>query len=744
MEVCVIALLAGAGYVATRLRQQQKPIVDTSYDPSADSGLGIVALDDGDRPSNTGGIYQSRRLDQVRENETWRATDAARRALDPAHGSPSVVARYEDEAPPRSRADPLATPSPPVVHSQLLGTDVPVEKFRHNNMVPFYGGKVKQPSVDQSDYSLGKLEAFTGAYELRPLGRKKEIDAIWSPTPQGVMTSGGRAVMDEQRDAWLQSMPQSRNRANEAPAGLAPEIVGRPGVRGGETGDVYYDMRAYAHDRGVDELRPASRPKLTREGRILSGTAIAPDAMADIERELPTVNDPRREKPMQELTCTDQLFRTTGAYTGAVQRPSDLYDGIKPTERTSTSQNSYVGSAHVKIQAGDYGKSSILVYGNNRDVTTIRSYQGNLVSAIKAIVAPLQDVVKTTKKQETVDAPRAFGNASAPQGVPKLTVYDENDVARTTLKQLLIAEAQNLNFVSNRKVSVVYDPDDVARTSRKETTLAETSLGNLRGVNTAGVVYDEGYVARTTLKEQLVNDADPNRNFRGNTVHTVYNADEWTPQNTKKEMMAERPTPYGSAGGLQNRAVGAYATTDAKAKTTMRETMVDNGTAYGSADATGRVGGYETPPTDMKTTMRETTADFEYFGGGVGESMPTSHEAEMAMQILGARGDLEKALDGRPPTQTSVKIAAAVGEMGAVQTVKSAGLVRETREPLRAYGEGGYRFPDEAHLGIVSSPRRDGSMPFVTVGGERLAAEAAAGAAQRATNPLVLENPGNI
>jgi hypothetical protein len=739
MEVCVIALLAGAGYVATRLRQQQPPVAQQDSSYSQDAGLGIVAVDAGDRPSSTGGIYESRRLDQVRSDETWRATDMARRALDPAHGSPAVVARYDREAPPRGRADPFAKPASPTVHSQLLGQDVPVEQFKHNNMVPFYGGKVKQPSVDQTNYSAGKLEAFTGAYEHRPLGRKKEIEAIWSPTPQGVMNSAGRSIMDESREAWMQTMPQSRNRANEAPAGLAPEIVGRPGIRGGKTGDVYFDMREHAYNPNVDELRPASRPKLSFEGRILPGSTIAPDLIADLARELPNIRERTKEPLMEELTCTDQLFRTVGAYTAPIQRPDNMHD-LKCTERQSTSQNSYVGGAHVKIQAGDYGKSSILVYGNNRDVTTIRSHKGNLVSAVKAIVAPLQDAVRVTKKEEAhaVDAPRAFGNAGAAQGVPKLTVYDADDVARTTLKQMIIAESQNLNFVSARKVSVVYDPDDVARTSRKETLLAETSLGNLRGVNTAGVVYDEGYMARTTLKEQLVNDADPNRNFHGNTVHTVYNVDEWTPQSTKKEMLAERATPYGSAGGLQGRAVGAYATTDATAKTTTRETTVDNGTAYGMADATGRVGGYETAPRDVKTTTKETTVDHDYFGGGTGEARPKSHDAEQSMQILGARGELEAALDGRPPTLSSVKIAAALGEMGEVQTVSSGGLAQDTRAPIRAYGAGGPRAPDEFHLGVVSNPRRDGSMPFVTVGADRLAAEAAAGSAQRAGNPFVL------
>lgn len=722
MEVCVIAILAGAGYAAMRLRRQIAP--QQQQENSEDAGLGVYAVDAGDRPSSAG-IYESRRVDQVRSDETVRATDLARRSLDPrASGSPGGMSGMS------------GMPVKPTVHSQLLGLDLPVEQFKHNNMVPFYGGKVKQPSVDQSGYSSGKLEAFTGAYEHRPLGRKKEIEAIWAPTPQGVMTSGGRSVSDETREAWLQTMPQSRNRANEAPAGMAPEIVGRPGVRGGETGDVYYDMRQYAYSPNVDELRPTSRPKMSFEGRIIPGATIAPDTITNLGRELPTVRERTKAPLVEELTCTDQLFRTIGAYSGPIQRPDNTYE-IKTTERQSTSQNSYVGSAHLKMQAGDYGKSAILVYGNNRDVTTIRSHKGNLVSAVKAIVAPLQDVVRVTRKED-VAAPRSFGNAGAAQGVPKLTVYDADDVARTTLKQLMIAETQNLNFASARKVSVVYDPDDVAKTSKKETMLAETSLGNLRGVNTAGLVYDEGMQPRTTLKEQLVGDADPNRNFHGNTVHTVYNSDEWAPQSTKKEMMAERSTPYGSAGGLQGRAVGAYATTDATARTTTRETTVDNGTAYGMADATGRVGGYETAPTDVKTTTRETTVDHDYFGGGTGDSRPRSHDAEQSMQIMGARGELEAVLDGRPPTLSSVKIAAALQEMGQVQTVSSGGLAQDARAPIRAYGAGGPKSPDEFHMGMVSSPRRDGATPFVTVGADRLAMEAAAGSAQRSGNPYVL------
>ena len=54
----------------------------------------------------------------------------------------------------------------------------------------------------------------------------------------------------------------------------------------------------------------------------------------------------------------------------------------------------------------------------------------------------------------------------------KQTVYDPNDVARTTVKETTLHETGDQN-VTNVKKQTIYDPNDVAKTTIKETTLHE-------------------------------------------------------------------------------------------------------------------------------------------------------------------------------------------------------------------------------------------------------------------------------
>ena len=75
-----------------------------------------------------------------------------------------------------------------------------------------------------------------------------------------------------------------------------------------------------------------------------------------------------------------------------------------------------LGNASLAAQGAkdkhDYGKANILVYKNERDVTSTKVYQGNLTSMIKSIIAPIADMIKITKKDDMIDNPRHFGNVN--------------------------------------------------------------------------------------------------------------------------------------------------------------------------------------------------------------------------------------------------------------------------------------------------------------------------------------------
>ena len=59
---------------------------------------------------------------------------------------------------------------------------------------------------------------------------------------------------------------------------------------------------------------------------------------------------------------------------------------------------------------GDYGKTSIKLNKNERDITGTRTHTSNLTSIVKALMAPILDIVKSTKKENNIGNIRQSGN----------------------------------------------------------------------------------------------------------------------------------------------------------------------------------------------------------------------------------------------------------------------------------------------------------------------------------------------
>jgi hypothetical protein len=684
MELYAIAALAAAGYyINQRLRgspadaqqqqqqqqQQQAQAQQAQQRASADAAWAEA----NDRPSSDT-LYDSWRVDAVLRDQMRRAKALAEDALDPR--TTGVVERGGEAV--RGGGD--------YVHSALLGVDVPMEHFQHNNMKPFFrGASTNQPMAD--DAFTSTVEQFTGTGTgagLRPQVRRDEVGSLWQPVRQD--TTPG--TPDGARDAYLATMPASRNRANEAPDGAGPPlIVGRPGVAGGATGDVYYDMRAALMPPSVDVLRAASRPKLTFEGRAQGPGGAIQGAGADGTRPTLPLQAERRYQPLTaELgPGVDGLLRTTGAVLADARRPDDLRD-VRGTQRASTSAvPGYVGPAlgaggttladaqawmgeraaapfrsslgapspgPARLAGGgsalgnDHGRASILVYGNNRDATQVvasPAQQGNIGGAIKALIAPLQDLLRPTRREDLVDAPRAFGNVQSAMPA-KLTVYDASDVARTTLRQTyvesvqatlgnltrpgapaqavyfdpvdgaarttrgeaLLAEAPALNLTGGARRLIVYDPEDVARASRRQTTLAEAPALNLAGGRHAGAAHDPADVARASRKETTLVEA-PALNLAGGRHAGAAHDPADAARRTGRETVAPVDTVR-NPGGTATRAPVFD-----PAAWTPGATLKDVALAAGrGAPEDGSVGGlqdqrggYETARYDARTTMRQ-------------------------------------------------------------------------------------------------------------------------------------------
>lgn len=509
----------------------------------------------------------------------------------------------------------------------LTGKYMQSQEFVHNNMTPYFGSRMRQNMDDKSNKAI--LENFTGVGDLQK--NKCEQRSFYDLSKENI--HGSQNSTDFYKDRL-----ESKIRNNEFPI---PKVTVGPGLGQGYNanptgGFQQFGINEYAQEKCVDELRPKNKPKITYDARNVDGMK------TPLRGEIGSVEKNRVERFYEQTP--DMYLTTVGSTVGNTQRPKVL---IEDTNRQTTSSD-YVGTAGAtnkkrrmepdakqsyrqqfgsygvrnatlsatdKAQSKhDYGKSQILVYNNERDLTTTKVYQGNVVSLIKNLVAPITDMVKITKKQEHVDSARHFGNMSI-QIPDKPTIYDPTDVARTTIKETLIHDEIGTGTLTGAKQLYVYDSDEVAKKTLRETMERLDYEMNISSHVNKGTVYDPDDKLRTTINETTID------NYRD--------------------------------GNIDSRAKGgAYETNEMDARTTQKEFISDND-FYGQATRDLGIG-YETNEHEARTTQKEFISDKDYFG--VAGDMNKEFMSYEDYQNARISANKEVTLEGREPTQTGTKV----------------------------------------------------------------------------------------
>lgn len=158
----------------------------------------------------------------------------------------------------------------PLVRS-LTGELVPADKFQHNNMVPFFGGSVKQNMNETANENI--LATFTGT-GTNHIAKREQTPFFDQMKPFGVPT-GMASFVDEQQDRiW-----SGNTRDNEVPfervhvgKGLNAGYTAAPSG-GFQQADTLEYARAY---KNVDDLRVKNNPKISYG---LDGLETAPGAV---------------------------------------------------------------------------------------------------------------------------------------------------------------------------------------------------------------------------------------------------------------------------------------------------------------------------------------------------------------------------------------------------------------------------------------------------------------------------------
>jgi len=394
----------------------------------------------------------------------------------------------------------------------LTGNYLESEQFKHNNMVPFVGGKISGYTYD-ANLSESILDNMNGSGSQ--VIKKIEQAPLFKPEDNIQWAYGA----PNNSDFYQSRVNPGMWNNNVKP--FATENVG-PGLNQGYTtsGSGGFNSGMESRDswlpKTVDELRVDTNPKL--EYKLLNHEGPANSVIKN-QGILGRVEKQRPDTFF--INSQDRWLTTTGVEKGETLRPiqemgvlrrNDVLSDYRGPAGNNDTQASYAPTEFQKSRrqqmpakdiphSNAVGKGPIDTdhkllhsytnYSNHRSTVkqpeTIRSGFGG---AIGAVIAPIMDILRPSRKEEVVNNVRIYGDLTS--SVPSSYVINPQDVTPTTMKETTIYSPHfNIN---NQKEGVYvnnYTPMDL---TQRDTTSCST-IGNVGGVSNmeGNMIYDAVY-----------------------------------------------------------------------------------------------------------------------------------------------------------------------------------------------------------------------------------------------------------
>ena len=350
----------------------------------------------------------------------------------------------------------------------LSGNDLTPGNFKHNNMVPFFGGKITGPQTVGNNFQT-ILDNYQGAGSTDI--KKVEQAPLFKPSDNVQWSHGAPNQSD-----FLQSRQlPSTKMANAVP--WEQEKVG-PGLGLGYTTEGAGGFNSGMLDRcawqppTVDDLRTATNPKVTYGLQGHQGPA-----QSSVQN-LPVQGKVEKHSPDTAFAMgSDRWFTTTGSSLGATQIPEQMLGNVnKCTSEyygsggTVEGEVSYVNKGHVEephkqqlcslpvtvptaqghgiVGPNDYGIKGYDIPKNNRHFSC-ESQNNGAVGAInstfKAMMAPIVDALRPSRKENVIYNANQLGNIQS--AVPSLPLTNPNDKPRATNKEMTAGKV-GLNYLN--------------------------------------------------------------------------------------------------------------------------------------------------------------------------------------------------------------------------------------------------------------------------------------------------------
>jgi hypothetical protein len=461
------------------------------------------------------------------------------------------------------------------VYTSLTGDIVGADYYQHNNMVPFFGSTLRARIVGDNA-NEGLLDSMQGAGSQYIT--KTERAPLFSPS---------------ENLQWAYGMPnftdfeQSRINPSNKISNVKPfeEIRVRPGLGRGDDAEnqsLGFNSGMMAREmwlpKTADELRVSNKQKasgltmLGHEGP--AGSMVKnrgyhapveknrPDRVAELDqtRYFATLGAAGSSAPLHGMPVdreAENRATATASYIGAAGR-HDTYGHYVEGEYMPSHRNQLgevpLGPADAQSRTdvfdADFGAKSAKKYTNNRSTANVDDYFGIVGGALGAVVAPLLDVLRPSKKQNTVGTLRPYQNAE--RTVKNSYLLNPGDRPAPTIRETTERSNGHM-FINSGQSSTAYmvtRPMDVY-TNRRDTT---TEYSGAAGSALAKEVrtYDAEYRQRNNdIKSSTID----GRMVPGNMSLLQSDVNVRTSAGMERDLVNRRPAapsmPYSTPGVSQ-------------------------------------------------------------------------------------------------------------------------------------------------------------------------------------------------
>ncbi len=400
--------------------------------------------------------------------------------------------------------------------TSLSGNNIDEKNFKHNNMTPFFGSKIKGVSIDNDTVAESVLDNMTGSGSQNMT--KEEMAPLFKPQESMQWSHGAPNMNEFIQSRQVVSLRQNNNKPWD-------EQRESPGLKNGE-GFTGYNTGMGAREewmpKSVDELRVKTNPKLSYDLDGHGGPALAPIKNIGIEGKM------EQYKPDTYYTNgPERYFTTTGIEKASRNRALEIMPNVNRVDTTTPYSGNAGGGHMIKGTAPENYAPSIRphVYGDSYGISTAvnanpttdhnngrgshvslpnnRSTVGEdgifgaatgpnpLFSSINSLVSPLMDILRPSRKENVIGNIRINGNVQR-VGAGGEYVYQTNK-PKPTIRETVGQQPYNLNVQRNTlQNGLGYNITNQMEMNTQRTSTNSENYGNAMGqggIRTADAEY---------------------------------------------------------------------------------------------------------------------------------------------------------------------------------------------------------------------------------------------------------------